>query len=117
MKKLLIFYFIIGLYSSTYAQVQPQPEENAPQDLQIPNFLPDKALTDIPNMEFLGGHGTDPVTGEPHYFLDSESGLYFDFREKIVRDFKTGKEYTFKELEKLLREEKERSRELYKKRI
>ncbi|MFP4094406.1 MAG: hypothetical protein ACLFUB_07975 [Cyclobacteriaceae bacterium] len=96
------------LSSWSVAQVQPQPRESEPQDRQMPNYLPDEAPADIPNMEFLRGHGTDPVTGEPHYYMDPESGLYFDFREKIIRDFKTGKAYTFKELEKLLRKEPEK---------
>ncbi len=102
--------------TSALAQGQPQPEENAPQGQQMPNVLPGEAPTDIPNMEFLGGYGTDPQTGEPHYCMDTESGLYFDFREKIVRDFKTGKAYTFEELEKLLREENGKPRELQKRR-
>lgn len=117
MKNLLVFGFTIGLACSVYAQTQPQPEDKAPQHPQMPNFLPDKAPADIPNMEFLSGHGTDPQTGEPYFYMDTESGLYFDFREKIVRDFKTGKEYTFGELSELFRKERENPQEHKKKRI
>lgn len=83
----------------------------------MPNYIPENLPADIPNMGFLGGHGTDSQTGETHYYMDSESGLYYDFREKIVRDFKTGKEYTFEKLKKLLRKEKEKPKELQKMRI
>jgi hypothetical protein len=117
MKNLLVFGFTIGLACSVYAQTRPQPEDKGPQDQQMPNYMPEDFPADIPNMEFLSGHGTDPQTGEPHYYMDTESGLYFDYREKIVRDFKTGKEYTFEELEKLLRQEKEKPQGLQKKRI
>lgn len=112
MKKLLIFCFAIGLCSNAYAQIQPRPEEKPTQSQQMPNFLPDEVPADIPNMEFLGGYGTDPQTGKPQYYMDTESGLYFDFDEKVVRDFNTGKEYTFEELKKMLRQEQEKPREL-----
>lgn len=117
MKKLLIFCLAIGLYGNAYAQAQPQPKGKAPQDMQMPKYMPEDLPADIPNMDFLGSYGTDPQTGKPHYYMDSESGLYFDFKEKVVRDYKTGKEYTFEELKKLLREKKEKPRKLQKKRI
>ena len=100
-----------------FAQDQPLPQEKTPQDQQMPNFLPDENPADIPNMEFLGGHGTDAATGEPHYYMDTESGLYFDFDEKVVRDFRSGREYTFEELKNLLRKERGAPQELKKKRI
>jgi hypothetical protein len=113
MKKLLILSFAMGVSINIYAQDQPQP----PQGKHMPNYLPDETPAEMPNTEFLGGYGSDPLTGQPHYYMDTESGLYFDFQEKIVRNFKTGKEYTFEELEKLLRKERDVPQELKKKRI
>jgi len=117
MKKLLIFSIAIGLVGSVFAQDQAPLPEKDPQKQPMPNFLPDEGASDIPNMEFLGGYGTDPQSGEPAYYMDTESGLYFDFQGKIIRNFKTGKEYTFEELEKLLRKERDVPQELKKKRI
>ena len=113
MKKLLILSFAIGLSINIYAQDQPQP----PQGKHMPNYLPDETPAEMPNVEFLGGYGTDPQTGEPAYYMDTESGLYFDFQGKIIRNFKTGKEYTFEELEKLLHKERDVPQKLKKKLI
>jgi hypothetical protein len=57
----------------------------------------------MPNVEFLGSYSTDPETGKPRYYLDTDSGLYFDFDQEVIKDFQTGESYTFEELKELLR--------------
>lgn len=83
------------------AQEKPQREQQFPA-YKMPKLMPDNHSSNMPNQQFLKSFGTDPESGEPHYYLDPQTGLYFDFYEKKVRNFKNGEVYTFEELQKLL---------------
>jgi len=105
--------FTITLTILTYVTVvaQNQTENKPPQNKPMPNYLPDKPPTQIPNLRFDGGSGVDPQSGKLQYYLDTETRLYFDFEDRVVRDFQTGKMYTFEELrDKFQRREKEPKR-------
>lgn len=91
-------FFCLTLTSYAQEGMQVKPKYNMPQ------LAPDASPENMPNTRFLKSYGSDPATGEPHYFMDTESGLYFDFDEKKVRNFKNGEVYTFEEVKRLLQQ-------------
>ncbi len=71
-----------------------------------PQIMPKStAEHNMPNLKGISAFSTNPETGEPHYYIDPATGLYFNFDQQEIRNFKTGKVYSFKELEKILREQ------------
>lgn len=98
---------LILLYSIMLASIplfaQEKPEQQSPE-YDMPNLAPDTSPFHMPNAGPAKAFGADPESGEPHFYLDPESGLYFDFHEKKIRNFKNGEVYTFEELKKKLEE-------------
>lgn len=95
--------FLGGFFCLTHISYAQEREEVKPE-YNMPQLAPDANSENMPNTSFLKSYGYDRVTGEPHYFIDTESGLYFDFDEKKVRNFKNGEVYTFEEVKTLLQQ-------------
>ncbi len=88
-----------------YAQHKPQIMPSRRPEHNMPNLKPDTSPFNMPNLKGISAFSTNPETGEPHYYIDPATGLYFNFDQQEIRNFKTGKVYSFKELEKILREQ------------
>jgi hypothetical protein len=101
MKALLFVCSLLLASASLFVQEMIPKDQHVPK-YDMPNLTPDASPFNMPNAGPTKAFGTDPESGEPHYYLDPETGLYFDFYEKKVRNFKNGKVYTFEELQKLL---------------
>jgi hypothetical protein len=108
MRKRILFCVLFSgafcLTHTSFAQEQKQSDPQANSEYDMPNLTPDISSDNMPNTEFLKSYGSDPDTGKPHYYMDTESGLYFDFDEKKVRNYKNGEVYTFEEVKKLLQQ-------------
>lgn len=80
------------------AQSEESPCDPAPSNPEYPIKLkaPDLESFNMPNTDYLNAYGKDSETGKLHFYMHTESGLFFDFCEKKIRDFKNGEVYQFK---------------------
>jgi len=107
MKTILIISFTILAGTVALTQDHSPKQDAAPQGREMPNLLPgEPSGQQMPNMQFKGSYGIDDQTSEPHFYLDTDTRLYFDFKNKNIRDFKTGKSYSFNDVRKMLRSDR-----------
>ena len=88
--------------------VQAQ-EKNEQPNSQVPEMPTLRSPIELDPMLTTGkdilSFGVDQQSGEPAYYLDPKSKLYFDFRQREIRNFNTGETYSFDELGRQLRKE------------
>jgi hypothetical protein len=90
--------------------VQAQEKDKEPEALQIPEMPTFHPPSDVhpmptPNKD-ISSFGINQQSGEPTYYLDPKSKLYFDFQQREIRDFNTGETYSFDEFSQRLRKKK-----------
>ena len=99
---------VIVLLTAWGARAQEKNEEPKTSQIpEMPTFRPPADISPMPTPnKDISSFGVDQQSGEPTYYIDPKSKLYFDFQQREIRDFNTGKTYSFDEFNQRLRNEK-----------
>ncbi len=92
MKKILL---TIGLAGASVLSTNAQSNTVPQEDVKIP-FLPKHSpvySTNMP-MEHVGSLSYSPETNKVSSFSDPETGLYYDFSKKEIRNIRSGNRYS-----------------------